>query len=144
MSIAHSLFFSFDQCGYHLIHPQLKEETGIKSNSWSSWAFFWRCATEFKKIHIILLKESCTNWEGDSFKLTSIDKGCHFWKVDLHTIYNTTYKHTCFAKKMWSSLESWTIDPAGSSPGCHLKRKINPWTGLEQKRFIINPLFKKE
>ena len=31
---------------------------------------------------------------------------------------------------MWSSLESWTMDPAGSSPGCHLNRKIRPWTGL--------------
>lgn len=42
------------------------------------------------------------------------------------------FESTCFAKKIWSSLESWTIDPAGSSPGCHLNRKINPWTGLKQ------------
>lgn len=45
---------------------------------------------------------------------------------------NTGSTVTCLAKKMWSSLESCTIDPAGSSPGCHLKRKINPWTGLKQ------------
>ena len=41
--------------------------------------------------------------------------------------------HTCLAKKIVSSLESWTTEPAGSSPGCHLKRKINPWTGLQNK-----------
>lgn len=55
------------------------------------------------------------------------------WNTDF---IKSWHKQTCLAKKIWSSLESWTMDPAGSSPGCHLKRKIKPWTGLQQNRPI--------
>lgn len=55
------------------------------------------------------------------------------WNTDF---IKSWHKPTCLAKKIWSSLESWTMEPAGSSPGCHLKRKIKPWTGLQQNRPI--------
>ena len=44
------------------------------------------------------------------------------------------YANTWCAKKIISSLESLTIDPSGSSPGLHLKRKISPCTGLEEEK----------
>lgn len=46
---------------------------------------------------------------------------------------------TCLAKNM-SSLESWTTEPAGSSPGCHLRRKTNLWTGVNFSKFFVPKL----
>ena len=44
---------------------------------------------------------------------------------------------TCFAKNILSIRLSWTTAPEGSSPACHLNRKINPWTGLKKEEETI-------
>lgn len=44
---------------------------------------------------------------------------------------------TCLAKNIVSRRSSLTTDPTGSSSCTHLKRKINPWIGLE-RHFNIN------
>ena len=54
---------------------------------------------------------------------TWLATACH-----LHLIKSSPDRNylTCRAKNIVSSLESLTIDPSGSSPGLHLKRKIRP------------------
>lgn len=44
---------------------------------------------------------------------------------------------TCWAKNIFSSLESRTTFPEGSSPWIHLKRKINPWIGLKSDENML-------
>jgi len=49
-----------------------------------------------------------------------------FMRTDMMAWVAQALLMTCLAKKMESSLESWTTLPAGSESGVHLKRKTRP------------------
>lgn len=82
------------------------------------------------------------NLQNINFSVDTNKKIAYFFGIKSYASWyilnNYWISHTCLAKNIVSSLESWTTEPAGSSPGCHLKRKISPCTGLKNKIYRKN------